>query len=280
VRTTQNPGPLYFNMHDDEQTSVMAAAAVLESSGGSLYELVHSGNRYVEFHYDSTLYAFDPKRIYTDAGVWHEVRRVFDKDSVEIAESLHLLHSQLVNAWEAVWVDVSSTKSDTLMSWLTDVLDRWFIPKRIPPFELSLRDTMAFYLIRDFADTLISIMQIDSQQLVIALHNNKEFGYSMSSYRIDSIYADEALAIYIGLHHDPDDFYFVTDRRLFEALQPSYYHIVLQDNKRMTDDGSLSVYCGQRGIPYVNIEAQHGHLFDQHSMLHYLIERLIPRVPE
>jgi hypothetical protein len=117
-------------------------------------------------------------------------------------------------------------------------------------------------------------MQVDSQRLVIALHNNRNDGYSLASYRVDSIYEAEALAIYVGLHHDPDDFYFVTERRIFEILQPNHYHIVLQDNQKMTDDGSLSVYCGIRGIHYVNVEAQHKHGKDQEKMLRVLAERL------
>ena len=42
---------------------------------------------------------------------------------------------------------------------------------------------------------------------------------------------------------------------------------VLQNNNSMTDDGSLSVLAGRLKIPYVNVEAQHGHLEMQVEML-------------
>jgi D-alanyl-D-alanine dipeptidase len=48
-------------------------------------------------------------------------------------------------------------------------------------------------------------------------------------------------------------------------------NVVLQDNRQVTDDGSLSVYCGKWGIPYVNVEAQHEHLEQQLQMLKVLL---------
>jgi hypothetical protein len=144
----------------------------------------------------------------------------------------------------------------------------------LPPLYFNARDTFVFDLVRAFADTLLAIMQIDKQDLVIALHNNSNNGFSLSSYLVDNIYEGEAHATYRGMHPDPDEFYFVTERRLFEALQPNPYHIVLQDNYGMTDDGSLSVYCGRRGIHYVNVEAQHKHEKEQKEMLEILVDKL------
>lgn len=291
------PGPLYYNMHDDENTSVEAARAVIHQHGGMLYELVHSGDRFIKFTLDSVEYGIDPNRIYSDAGVWRELRRALRADTFaleeysEIADSFRLRDSMgLTNP--AVWID-------TLLVWDTLSLDT--LPMRMITIPDSLgmtsdtmividtalvtdtivlryvpdaQDSLVFIGVRAFADSLLSVMQIDSQRLVIALHNNKEDGYSLASYRIDSIYQDEALAIYVGLHPDPDDFFFVTERRIFEALQPNHYHIVLQDNEKMTDDGSLSVYCGIRGIQYVNVEAQHKHGKEQKKMLEVLLERI------
>jgi hypothetical protein len=144
----------------------------------------------------------------------------------------------------------------------------------LPPRRFGKGDTLVFEMVKAFADTLISLMQINSRTLVVALHNNTNNGYGLGSYHIDNIYQFEALATYRGLHPDLDDFYFVTERRIFEALQPNHYHIVLQDNSRMTDDGSLSVYCGSRGINYVNVETQHRHKKEQVEMLKILLDRL------
>lgn len=284
VHRGPHPGPLYYNMHDDEHTSVIAAISVIREQGGTLWELVHTGERNIPFHVDSTLYRIDPNRIYTDAGIWREIRLEFKRDSVDLIAYFLRLQDSLVNVGclpqEPVFtdyvrdtvVDLSDTapvEPDTMVF----KVDSPAIVNLIP-FPFSALDSVAFSMVRTLSDELLTFLQIDSQRLVIALHNNREQGYSLASYRIDSVYEDEALSIYVGWHPDPDDFYFVTERRIFEALQPNHYHIVLQDNARMTDDGSLSVYCGQRGIPYVNVEAQHRHTEDQVKMLHTLLERL------
>jgi hypothetical protein len=45
--------------------------------------------------------------------------------------------------------------------------------------------------------------------------------------------------------------------------------VVLQHH-RPQDDGSLSVYAAKKKIPYINIEALHGHLDEQIRMLETL----------
>jgi hypothetical protein len=58
-----------FNVHDDENTSVLAGKVVVQESGGRLIELVHSGRRFVEFNLDGQTYRFDPNRIFSDEGI-------------------------------------------------------------------------------------------------------------------------------------------------------------------------------------------------------------------
>jgi hypothetical protein len=67
----------------------------------------------------------------------------------------------------------------------------------------------------------------------------------------------------------------VTDQNIFEKLSTGKYHVVLQNNELMTDDGSLSVYCGQLGIRYINVEAQHNHLIRQIKMLIFAYQKLV-----
>ena len=45
------------------------------------------------------------------------------------------------------------------------------------------------------------------------------------------------------------------------------HNVVLQDNDKVTDDGSLSVLAGRAGIPYINVEAEDGHLQQQVEMI-------------
>ena len=102
---------------------------------------------------------------------------------------------------------------------------------------------------------------------MIALHNNSEGQYSALSYEKGAIYGSDAAAVFIADGTDPDDFFFVTETAVFDAIRGRGYNVVLQDNRRVSDDGSLSVYCGRAGVRYINVEAQHGHLEQQVAML-------------
>jgi hypothetical protein len=63
------PSPTMINVHDDENTSVLAGKVVVKESGGRLVELAHSGRRLVEFRLDGQTYRFDPNRIFSDDGI-------------------------------------------------------------------------------------------------------------------------------------------------------------------------------------------------------------------
>ncbi len=65
----------------------------------------------------------------------------------------------------------------------------------------------------------------------------------------------------------PGDFFYVTDARFFEWFKARDFNVMLQDNANVPDDGSMSVYFAQRGIPYVNIEAHNDHFDEQIDMV-------------
>jgi hypothetical protein len=121
--------------------------------------------------------------------------------------------------------------------------------------------------VRRFALDLLALYRFDELALVVTLHNNGEDGYSLESYVDGGIYADDAAKVHHEPGTDPDDFFFVTDLTLFELMSDRGLNVVLQDNDRVTDDGSLSVLAGRAGIPYVNVEAQEGHLREQIEMI-------------
>ncbi len=125
-----------------------------------------------------------------------------------------------------------------------------------------------------FGEQLIQQYQLDRVQAVIALHNNTDQRYAASSYAKGQEYESDATAVHIEADSDADDFFFVTEQRFFEALTKQGFNAVLQNNETVTDDGSLSVYCAQQGVPYVNVEAQHGHLDEQIAMLEALFNML------
>jgi hypothetical protein len=128
---------------------------------------------------------------------------------------------------------------------------------------------------RRLAADVLQAAQFDRARYLVALHNNTDARYSAASYLPDSAYAAEADAVHLEPGRDPDDFFFVTERSLFERLVAAGFNAVLQaGGGQATDDGSLSVYAALRGVPYVNVEAQHGHLDAQTEMFEALMPLL------
>jgi len=141
----------------------------------------------------------------------------------------------------------------------------------------NITDTMVFKTIRSWRNSLLSILDIEHRELVIALHNNTNQNYSFKSYMPGEEFEKEAAALHKGRLNDKDDFYFVTDPHIMYQLEPGRYNIVLQSNSTMTDDGSLSVYCAQLGIPYVNVEVQQNRLLRQMKMLIFVFQQLMTK---
>lgn len=102
---------------------------------------------------------------------------------------------------------------------------------------------------------------------ILTLHNNTDGEYSAASYLPEGDLAEDAAEVHLPTDADPDDFFFVTEPGLYAALAAEGFPVVLQDNARVTDDGSLSVWAAGQGIPYVNVEAEHGHRERQLEML-------------
>ena len=140
--------------------------------------------------------------------------------------------------------------------------------------EQGISDTAVFAKVYEAGVNLVELLDVDQQNIVITLHNNTNDNYSFESYLVNGEYASDAIATHSGRNKDPDEFYFVTSWGLFEKLKGTGFNIVLQDNTNVTDDGSLSVYCGFRGIEYVNIEAQHGHKSRNKKMIRRLIKAI------
>jgi hypothetical protein len=139
----------------------------------------------------------------------------------------------------------------------------------------KISDTVVFRTVQSWRNSLLTILDVDHRELVIALHNNTNQNYSFKSYMPGEEFEIEAAALHKGSLNDKDDFYFVTDPRIMDQLSQGRYNIILQANSTMTDDGSLSVYCAQHNIPYVNVEAQYKRLMRQMKMLIYVFQQLM-----
>jgi hypothetical protein len=125
----------------------------------------------------------------------------------------------------------------------------------------------AYAAVRGFSGQFVEHFGLARAQAIIALHNNDDAHYSIHSYQPGAELEADTDEIFINPDADPDDFYFVTDRRFFRQLKEQKFNVVLQDNRIRRDDGSLSVFAGRRGIPYMNVEAQNEHLEEQTRML-------------
>ena len=118
------------------------------------------------------------------------------------------------------------------------------------------------------------LSHIPDSSILIALHNNSDKSFSAISYRNNKEYENVASDLHINEVLDPDNFFLLTDRKLFGHLRDMNYNAVLQNNRKAEDDGSLSIWCGRRGRKYVNIEAQTGATAIQQTMLEELLALL------
>jgi hypothetical protein len=125
--------------------------------------------------------------------------------------------------------------------------------------------------VSNFAGNLISKF-FSNSEVIIAVHNNTDGQYSVKSYEVGQEFETDASKIYINPKEDIDDFFYVTTEKHFQMLKDKGFNVVLQNNINVTDDGSLSVYCGNKKITYVNVESEHGHLEEQVKMLEILKE--------
>ncbi len=119
---------------------------------------------------------------------------------------------------------------------------------------------------------------IENRKVVIALHNNTpDGGLHVKSYLPGGPYAGEALDVYVNTRMDKDNFFYTTSPFFFHYLKERDQNVVLQNEETVTDDGSLSVYCGLKGIPYLNIETEHSQVEEQKRMIMlawYMLEDL------
>ncbi len=139
---------------------------------------------------------------------------------------------------------------------------------------LSTADPAALAALATFADAVLDTYVAAGVGVVITLHNNTPGRYSARSYEPGAEYASDAAAVTVHDGTDPDDFFFVTDRAIYDALVARGFNAVLQDNDAATDDGSLSVWAAREGVPYVNVEAEHGHRAAQARMIAAVLDVL------
>ena len=121
--------------------------------------------------------------------------------------------------------------------------------------------------VRQFTTALINDYGLSRSDMIVALHNNTDHQYSVKNYMRGGDMANDAAKVRYVSGSDEDDFFFVTNPVFYDKLVQAGFNVVLQNNATVTDDGSFSVYCGYKGIPYINVEAEHGHVERQVAMI-------------
>lgn len=134
--------------------------------------------------------------------------------------------------------------------------------------QLGATSPAAINAVDGFAQRLLQLIP-SSAKYVVALHNNTEGKFGVSSYLPGADRQLDARKVYADSLQDDDDIYFTTDSLLYERLAAKRYNTILQDNLNVKRDGSLSVYCGERNIPYLNCETQHGKVQQYAEMIRF-----------
>lgn len=109
---------------------------------------------------------------------------------------------------------------------------------------------------------------------IIALHNNTEGKFGINSFLPGAERETDARKVYADTLQDPDDIFLTTDSILYHRLAAEKYNTIWQDNINVRRDGSLSVYCGERNITYLNCETQHGKTEQYLNMLFSATEHI------
>jgi hypothetical protein len=216
VYELDNPQQItYFNLHDNENTSVEATKTILNNQKfkGKLVELQHTGERLISFEYQGGKYQIDPNRMFTKAGIEKNL-------------------------------------------------------KNYGNYSDEARDTVFAFGQKIYQDFL------RGSRLIVAMHNNKNEGYNVKSYLQDGEYQSDAEEVFYNPKWGTGEFFYVIDPEHFNFFKQKKINAVLQNNQKVTDDGSLSVFAQQQKMAYLNVEAQHGNLKPQIKMLTILQDLL------
>jgi len=89
---------VYFNMHENETTSIEAGKELLTTNYGKMLAVQSAGNREVSFTYSGKNYSFDPNRIFTLAGAEATLRN-YGNYSVEARNITYDFAMMLVDSF-------------------------------------------------------------------------------------------------------------------------------------------------------------------------------------
>jgi hypothetical protein len=118
--------------------------------------------------------------------------------------------------------------------------------------------------VQEFAHFLTG--QVVTRKTVVAVHNNDDHR-KVHDYAPGGTLEKSAKELYINPSMDPDDFLLTTDEEIYGDIKARGFNVVLQNNARVDDDGSLAVYCARAKRKFVKIETKSEHVAMQEEML-------------
>lgn len=221
----------FFAPHYNERTGNGIALQLIAAKGGRVVEIESTDEnakpaRRLKFLLKGKSYSVDPNRIYTDNG------RTCDNAEPETIEAVKKFSNELLK------IVFSSETGDKLR---------------------------------------------DGEKFLVAVHNNKDVtgaetdeakANDLTSYSfvrggkipkaVTGAYQDQVSGVYLSnTEFDEDNFFFLSsadaglaffaEKGFNVALQKPASNLLGKDCR--IDDGSLSVFAGQRNIPYINVEA-------------------------
>ena len=133
--------------------------------------------------------------------------------------------------------------------------------------------------VEKFANRILQLIP-ENPSCIIALHNNTNGKFSITSYLPGNIRKKDANGLYVNPEEDPDNLFLTTDSVLFKRLADDKYNVVWQDNINAKKDGSLSIYCGERNIRYVNCETEHGRQIQYQQMIMLAVNHIERENPD
>ena len=116
------------------------------------------------------------------------------------------------------------------------------------------------------AKEILKLYGPEKPPYIFTLHNNGDGGFGIASYLKGYELESFADSLHINFEMDNDDMVLVTGVDMFNYLKKENVNVVLQSHNA-PDDGSLSYYAMQKGIPYVNVEVQHGHITEHLQLI-------------
>lgn len=109
---------------------------------------------------------------------------------------------------------------------------------------------------------------------VMALHNNGNGRFSINTYLPGGPREKDARTLHVNPEQDADNFFLTTDSVIFRQLSAANYNTILQDNGNAKRDGSLSVYCGEQNMQYINCETEDGQQEEYDAMIGFAVTRV------